>query len=414
MTLRSLLLKEEYWTKAYEKLILKNNISKGVKNELTVLYTFERETLVDELLNGNYKWSIPQKIEISKHGTNRKRVVYIYSEKDRLVQGVLYRACSEYFKDKISKSCYSYKTSQSTSSAIKYILNNKTENYKYGVKIDIHSYFNSVSKQRLIEMIDELFKDTELYKSICDLMLSDKVSIRGNLYEEYKSLTPGSPIASFFANYCLRECDLYFDKLPIIYARYSDDIIIIDEKKENLQGYLDVILNFLNKYGLTLNPDKYTWFEEGDEVSYLGLKIDSDGNIDISDHAFKKIKKQIHRWCRKGRVRIERDKSPFEKEARFVFKQLNNKNFKCYVRDNSTFGWCHYAFRYITTTKTLEQIDKYTVDTMRAMYTGKHNKANNRHLQNGELEKLGYVSMVQLYKLYKEDFDYYCEVIELL
>ena len=141
---------------------------------------------------------------------------------------------------------------------------------------------------------------------------------------EWKSLIPGCAFGSFLANFCLKACDEYFDNENVIYARYSDDIIVITDSKDKLQMYLDKIMDFLNQYGLTMNPDKYTWFKPGDSIEYLGLKLDDNGNIDISNHAKQKIKKQIHRWCRKGRMEIERDYKSFESVARRIIKQINN------------------------------------------------------------------------------------------
>ena len=93
--------------------------------------------------------------------------------------------------------------------------------------------------------------------------------------------------------------------------------------------------------------------------------------------------------------------------------RLNSKNFKCYIRNEGTFGWCHYAFRYINTDKSLKEIDLYTKDTLRAMKTGKHNKANYKALSEEDFKQMNWVSLVQLFHLYKRDFDYYCEVIDL-
>ena len=411
-----MLLQNEYWDEALNRLALriKGSEKQEIYENLYSISAFERETIVDELCNNKYQWSIPEKILIAKSGTKKKRIVYVYNYKDRLIQGVLYRVLSDYFADKISDLCFSYKKKCSTSSAIKYIKENRLKEYKYGVKVDIHAYFNSVSEERVHQMIDELFVNEELKYTMESLYYDNRVLYKGKIINEYKALIPGSSLASFFANYCLNELDVYFSGISEIYARYSDDIIVLSSSEERLHECLGIILSYLNKYNLTMNPDKYTWFLPGDNVDYLGLKIDDKEQIDLSTHAKQKIKKQIHRWCRKGRQRMELEHASFEKEAKAVFRQLNNKNFKCYVRNEATFGWCHYAFRYITTTDTLFELDCYLKDSMRAMYTGKHNKANFRYFQNGELEKLGMISLVDLYKIYKKDFDYYLEIIELL
>ena len=70
-------------------------------------------------------------------------------------------------------------------------------------------------------------------------------------------------------------------------------------------------------------------------------------------------------------------------------------------------------FRYITVDDSLKELDKYTKDTIRAMKTGKHNKANFKAVSEEEFREMGWVSLTQLYHLYKKDFDYYCEMIDL-
>lgn len=410
--LKDELLNNKHWEETYNKMILKQGFSKQDKDLLWKLKEIYKNDIIDELMSGLYIWSIPRKVEIAKSESKKKRVVYIYSIKDRYVLGVLYRAISVRFQEKISSSCFSYKKTIGTNSAIKYIKDNRRDEFKYGVKVDIHAYFNSVSREKVIEMINELFQDG-IKETIDRLMLNNEVMWKGEIIDEWKSLIPGCALGSFFANYTLKACDEYFDKENCIYARYSDDIIVIADSKDKLQTYLDKIMEFLNKYGLTMNPEKYKWFEPGDSIEYLGLKLDDNGKIDISKHAKQKIKKQIHRWCRKGRMEIERDYKDFHSVAKRIIRQLNNKNFFCLINNESTFGWAMYSFPKITTIQSLIEIDNYTKETIRAMKTGRHNKANFKAISDEEFKELGWLSLVELYKLYKTDRDYFMEIIEL-
>ena len=411
--LREELLNNQYWQNTYDKMILKPSVKKADEQIMYECFYLYKEQIIDSLLDGSYEWSIPKKVKIAKEGSKKKRIVYIYSIKDRYVLGVLYRALSSYYSNLISPLCFSYRTKVSTNDAIKYIREVKDFETSYGVKIDIHAYFNSVSREKVRSMIDELFFGG-LKESIEKLMLNDTVEYNGRYIQEWKSLIPGCAFGSFFANYCLRECDSYFENQGKIYARYSDDIIVIEENKEELFKDLEIIKEYIYEYGLEINPEKYTWFEPKDDVEYLGLKLRGDNKIDISDHAKKKIKKQIHRWCRKGRMEIERDGKSFETVARKVIRKFNNKNMFCIIENETSFGWCHYAFRYINTIDSLREIDFYMRDTLRAMKTGKHNKANVNAIDDEEFKELGWVSLVDMFYLYKKDIDYYMEIVELM
>lgn len=406
--------KSEYWDKAYFKLTSKRFLTKEQREEIKSLLDINKKDIINKIMSGEYEWSIPEKIEIAKQGSTKKRVVYIHSIKDRYVIGVIYRVISEVYRDKFSAHCFSYKTKVCTGSAIRYIKDNININKCYGVKMDIHAYFNTVSEEKLISMINELFHD-KFKVTIEKLMLNNRIIDNGIEKYEYKSLCPGCALGSFFANYSLRNIDNYFDKISeVVYARYSDDIIILTDSESKLNEYVDFINREINKIGLEMNPNKYKYFTLGDEVEYLGLKIRQDGKIDISDHAKQKMKKQIHRWCKKGRMEIERYSRDFDKIAYRIIKRWNYKNFKCFVNNESNFGWCIYAFRYINTIDTLKELDFYLKDCIRAMYTGKHNKANHKKLSDEKIMELGYTSLVELYFLYKNDYSYYCEIIELL
>lgn len=405
--------REEHWQEAYIRLISKQGFKKDDKELLWRIKEVYKLDIIDSIMSGNYKWSIPKKVEIAKSNTNKKRVVYIYNIKDRYIISVLYRALCVYYNSIISNRCFSYRKGTNTSNAIKYIIDNRTDKHKYGVKVDIHAYFNSINKEKVTAIINELFSGG-LKSTIEGLMLDETVMYKGNEIQEWKSLIPGCALSSFFANIALNSLDNYFDEHNIIYARYSDDIIVIDESNEKLQESLNVILNYLDEYGLTINKDKYTWFKPGDNIEYLGLKFDDKGNIDISDHAKQKIKKQIHRWCRKGRMQIENKHTPFDVVAKRIVRRINSKNLFCMISRDNSFGWAIYAFPKINVTESLKEIDLYTKDTLRAMKTGKHNKANYKAITEDEFKELGWVSLVQLYYLYKKDYDYFCEIIELL
>lgn len=407
-------LKPEYGLATYERLVGKSNMTAEDKGNLLLIHSMLPE-MIESLFNNTYTWSIPEKCEINKSGTTKKRVVYIYNLKDRFLLGVLYRAFSGYFSNRINPHCFSYKTGTSTNTAIKYLSNNINETYTEGVKVDIHAYFNSVSRDRVIQMLLELFGNSKIHEALLRLMLDDRVNYKGREISEYKSLIPGCALASFFANYCLSPLDSALEGSDALFARYSDDIIVLGKTHEHLEQYLGIIKTYLAEYDLELNPNKYKWFSGTDSFEFLGLSLNpKTGVIDISDHAKHKIKKQIKRWCDKGRKAIEMQDKDFYSVARGIIKRLNNKNFKCYINNDSTFGWCHYAFRYITTEESLREIDLYTKDTLRALKTGKHNKANYKAISEDEFRVLGWVSLVQLYHLYRKDFDYYCETIELL
>lgn len=416
MSLLEELNKQEYWEETLDRMLKKENLTSEQQMEIILLNSMNfREQFIRMLQEKSYVWSIPTKAFLNKIGTTKKRVVYIYNIQDRYVLGVLYRVFSSYYKDRVSKQCFSYKRGMKTLNAIDYLKSDIDITKKYGVKLDIKAYFNSVNRDYLEKVVNEISDSTEIKYLLTSLLNDDRVYINGNLSKDYKSLIPGTAFSSFLANYCLRDLDNYIvDKCKLTYARYSDDIICFSDSLDELHNVLDIIHLKLEELGLKINEKKYEWFQPGDEIDFLGLKLKSDGIIDISDNSLRKFKKKIKHACRVGRSNIEiRHKDPY-KEAKKIIKRHNHRVYKCFIQDASKFGWAYYAFRYINTLETLREIDFYMKDRLRQMITGHNNKANIRKVPDDKLKELGYVSLCEMYIKFKIDFDYYCDTVDLI
>lgn len=408
---------QKYWDDTLERMLRKRNITTEQEMELVLLSTIGfKDKFIEQVLSETYTWSIPKKIQISKIGTKRKRTVYMYSIQDRYVLGVLYRVFSSYYIDNINSNCYSYKRGVKTLNAIDYIKSDKDISKKSGVKLDIHAYFNSVNRRYLIEILEEISnKERCIEKLLKDLYLDDRVIFEGKEILEYKSLIPGAAFSSFLANYCLRDIDNYVSEdLGLTYARYSDDILYFADTKEQLHTALDMITTKLNELDLEINDTKYEWFEPGEDIDFLGLKLKDNKRVDISTNSAKKFKRKIKHSCKVGRNEIERlGKDPYN-VARDIIGRYNYRIYKCYIQDSSKFGWAYYAFRYINTIETLRELDFYLKDRLRQMITGVNNSSNIKKVSNEKLAELGYISIVDMYIRFKEDFDYYCDTVDLL
>lgn len=409
------LLKKEYWDLTYDKIA---NREKTDSFDLDLLYrikeTDEYKEIVDKLVTGSYEWSTPEKLLLRKSHTKKKRTVYMYSGLDRYVIGVLYRVTSALYVDSVAENCFSYKRGTNTCDAIHYIKKHKLSNSMFGVKLDISAYFNSVKRSHLTTCLDEVYgTGTGIRKTADGLFADDNILYKGRPQMEYKALIPGCALGSFFANYCLKDVDNHFKELGVVYARYSDDIILFDDSRELVDKHLEFIKGKISEYGLTINESKYEHFLPKDDVDYLGLTLGERG-VDISNHAKNKLKKTIRRWVKAGRKDIEMNGRDFEKVARNIVNRINWKLYKCYILDPSKFGWGYYAFRYITVTDSLTDIDFYLRDRLRYLKTGKNNKANVSAINDEQFRDLGVLSLYDMYKLFHEDFDYYCEVISLI
>ena len=275
----------------------------------------------------------------------------------------------------------------------------------YGVKLDIHDYFNSADtdiiitkvrgtlkgQNKLIRLIGDILKDNDYV--IANRMKDSDVTSSNNALSIHKGMMAGSPLSPFLANLYLDDLDKHFDNIDGFYARYSDDIIFFTESEEKRDQEMEYINKVLSENKLTLNPDKIAFIKPGESFEFLGFLFDN-GEVDVAHSSFDKIKKKLRRKARAVlRWKLKKDAEP-EKAARVYIKYFNRKFFENPVKSELT--WCRWYFPIITTDVTIKKIDHYMQECIRYIYTGKHSKRN-FNLRYDDIKQLGYRSLVNEY-----------------
>ena len=342
---------------------------------------------------------IPVRTVINKMGSGKKRIVYQFPPDDKavlkLISYLLYR-----YDDRFASNCYSFRRGMRACDAI-YKINKSLEGRSlWAYKVDIHDYFNSISIPILMPILkDVLWDDPDLYSFFRRLLEDDRamsgdVVVRGN-----RGVMAGSPTAPFLADVYLMEVDHFFEREGILYARYSDDIILFASDYEELLKYKALLGDYFTRYRLEVNPDKEHIYRPGEPYEFLGFR--SDGcKIGVSGATIKKMKgkisrkaRSLDRWAsKKGKPRIQAMKA-----------MINCFNAKFFEGDDpETLSWSRWFFPVINSTEGLEEIDHYLQDNIRFLATGKRNKANYR-VRYDDLKTLGYRSLVNEYYKYKID-----------
>ena len=367
-----------------EKKVLKEFIENKKYKEITT-----------KLKNNNYTFSIPRKKEINKNHTNKKRVVYFYKFNEMIV--LKYIAYNLYKYDYLFEdNLYSFRKNKSVKQAIEKL--SKTRNLKnmYSYKVDIKNYFNSVDISILINNIKKDIKDQDLLNIIVSILTNKKVTIGNNVIEEDKGIMAGIPLSAFLANYFIKDIDKYFKEKKVLYLRYSDDIILFANTKEDVVEYSKVLKELLLSYNLTVNPEKENYYEPHDTWEFLGFSY-KDNKIDLSENSLHKIKGKIRRSARSiRRWMLRKD----VEETKAIKVMIRKFNIKFYCSRNAELSWKYWYFPVINTSETLKIVDEYLQQYLRYIHTGKHNKMNYKIVPYSKLKRLGYKSLVHEYYLF--------------
>ena len=385
--------KKEKWLEFYEYKVQGGHLSQDDIEDLREFIEQEEYLPIVKKVRNPQEFPVPKMSVLNKKNTNKKRIVFSYDRSENYVLKMLAFLLLEY--DSIfAPNLYSFRKKTGVKKAIADLTNQKTIGKMYSYKVDIHDYFNSIDIGMFLPKLKELWnEETELYHFVENLLSNPNVEKDGTIIQVKKGIMAGLPVAPFLANLYLKEMDSYFGKQNIIYARYSDDIIVFANSKEEIQVFAEMIEHFLSGYHLQINPNKVKWTKPGEKWDFLGFSSET-GVVDVSDVALQKMKgklkrkaRAIYRWKRHNQKRDEY-------AVRAYIKYYTRKFFDNSVQNEIT--WCRWYFPIINTDKTLHVIDQYVQDCIRYLVTGKYTKAN-YNFRYEDMKKLGYRCLVNEY-----------------
>ena len=357
-----------------------------------------------------YTWDYPRKVQIPKSDGKSLRDIYIFNEQDSFLLKLLNLIISEKEGNKLSHSVYSYQKGKRTFTAVNYIKKHIKDKSLVGVKLDIHNYFLSVNLDTIHRAIYELVEDYRGRTLLMNLFTLNHCYTPNGVEEQYLGIMPGSALSAFLANYILKDLDDELSFKPhTVYARYADDMVLFSAKKSKLEELVEDATNILSLKNLEFNKNKVHYFDENETIDFLGLVIDEDNQIDISNKTFVNLKKVVKSVC----VDIAKDyRKPDKKLASIAIKRINKKLYKSIFNKSEAHksSRMNYVFANVSTYKTLQKFDYYVLDCLNYLVTGSHNYSPKR-LHVYDFEEMGFVSSVRLYHLFKLDIDFYLDTV---
>lgn len=396
MSLLYELLNEKAWEEFFEYKTSKNNITEREKNELNeYIYNKVYKNIAEKVLSCD-EFPIPQMKKINKKNTMKKRVVFTFDSGENYLLKMLSFLLYKYdclFSDNL----YSFRRDKGVKHAVRKLSSYPKVSGMFSYKVDIHDYFNSVDTKLMTDIINrKLSDDTMLCGFLNSLLENPYAEAEGEVVKCRKGIMAGVPVSGFLANLYLADMDEWFLKNNILYARYSDDIIVFADSKEKIELYENKIKEFLSQYKLEINPKKEVRTNAGEKWDFLGFSFEN-GVIDISEVASDKLKAKMKRKAKALTRWKKRNNASDERAIKAFIRHFNKKLYDNPIHNDIT--WCRWYFPVINTHKTLKDIDDYAISCIRYIRTGKYTKAN-YNLRYEKIKECGFKSLVnEFYKL---------------
>jgi len=350
----------------------------------------EYRPVVMRILEGG-TFSPPRRRQIKKSGTRKLRTVFSYSPEENLVLKLIAYLLRRY--DGIfSPDLYSFRENRGVGVALSRIMSRGDICRMYTYKADVSDYFNSIPVERLLpELREALADDPALYKFLASLLeFPYSLSPDGIEDSSPRGVMAGCATSSFLANLYLSCLDERFCGGDVIYARYSDDIMVLADTGEARAAAEDIIRGVVRDRGLCINPHKESRTEPGEPWDFLGVRFDG-GVIDVCPASVTKLKAKMRRKCRSIQRWGDRKGVPGEKRALAFIRRMNRKLFE--VSEEEDMCWSHWYFPLISTDRSLRQIDRYMQECVRYLATGKRGTGKYKFSYE-DMKALGYRSLV--------------------
>ena len=398
MSLLDLLSEKEVWERFFE---YKTSLAcpKAFAGELRTFIDEEGYLPVTEAIARGDRFPLPRKSVLNKLDSRKRRVVYTYPKAESTVLKLLTWLLLRRYDGLFSTNLYSFRPGRTAKDAVRRLTRTGGIRGLWSYKADISNYFNSIPIPKLTPLLrDALGEDPRLLRFLTVLLEEPEVLEKGRPVVEEKGIMAGTPLSAFYANLYLRDLDRHFEEQGVLYARYSDDIILFASCEEEREAHAAFLRSFLEERGLRLNPEKEVFTAPGEAWTFLGFQY-RDGRIDIAPATLRKLKQKMRRKARALRRWAQRGDHTGEQAAKAFLRIFNRKLLES-PGDNEL-SWSRWFFPVITTAESLRAIDRYAQDCLRFLVSGTHTKGR-YNVRYGDLKALGCRSLVHEYYAARE------------
>lgn len=262
----------------------------------------ETRNLSEEIRTQSYRPSAVRRVHIPKPGRpNETRPLGIPTVRDRVVQRAIVSVIEPILDHQFHERSFGFRHGRGAHDALRIVEQKLQEGYVYVVDADLKGYFDTIPKDRLMNLLKEHIADTRMLELI-------QMFLDQNIMEELREWTPiagvpqGAVLSPVLSNLYLNSLDHMVSDRGFEMVRYADDFVVLCRSESEAASALELIRVWVEAAGLTLHPTK-TQIVDSRTKSFVFLGYSFRGDrIYPRRESYAKIKARIVKLTARNRT----------------------------------------------------------------------------------------------------------------
>lgn len=259
--------------------VMKNKPAAGVDGvTCNMFHENKREYLKQLHLElSEYRYH-PQPVKLVKlYQGDKERIVALYSMRDKVVQQSIAAELQKIYEPFFSKTSYAYRSGRSALEAVEKIEQYMANKGGWVLRMDIHSFFDSISQDRLQQELKRIIKEEDVINLIMENACAQSLEFNGEISRKTRGIWQGSSIAPVLSNIYLKDFDHEMERKTAFFVRYSDDMLVMAQSEKEAAELLRFVKVYMEKYNLVLNEEKTILTTTENGVDFLGYRFSETG-----------------------------------------------------------------------------------------------------------------------------------------